>query len=232
VSHQWVLASDLDGGTRPGFTWAPPRPGCYPVVGDWNGDGTWEPGFYEAATGTWSLSSQIAPAAISISFELGNAGYVPVVGDWTGGGRSLPGLYSPSTHTWALFDGLSSTASATVFVDPAARNGDIPIAGVWGGSKHWRPGYFRPVERAFHLARGELDAGYERRGWPGDGGADLPLVGWWDGPSVWGVGVFDVRSLEVELVFRAELPELRIDARFGFGQRGAYAVPGSSAIFP
>ena len=69
--------------------------GDVPLVGDWNGDGRHEVGFFRAGmwlldysgNGTWE-----GPATDRL-YALGQAGDTPLVGDWNGDNRAKVGLF-------------------------------------------------------------------------------------------------------------------------------------------
>ena len=56
------------------------RAGDIPVVGDWDGDGTWTPGLLRSGT-RWYLKDSFTGGAASIGLAKQTPG-TPVVGDW------------------------------------------------------------------------------------------------------------------------------------------------------
>jgi len=67
-------------------------PGDFPIMGDWNGDGTKTPGVVRG--NTWFLKNSFSGGAADIAFAYGNGtpGDFPVVGDWTGSGTDTAGV--------------------------------------------------------------------------------------------------------------------------------------------
>jgi hypothetical protein len=91
----WSLDANGDGhfGTEDTVYYNYSGPGVTPVVGDWEGSGRDEIGFF--VDGIWSLDAngdgkQDAGDQV---FDFGQAGDTPVVGDWTGDGKVKVGVF-------------------------------------------------------------------------------------------------------------------------------------------
>ena len=101
-----------------------------PLVGDWDGDGDDDPGWWR--NGQVALRMTSKAGAWVKRFRYGTAGDVPVVGDWDGDGRDDLGVFRAGT--WLLRtgqsggtpdqDGCASAAPATV-----------PVVGSWSGTR-------------------------------------------------------------------------------------------------
>jgi hypothetical protein len=75
----------------------------YPVVGDWNGDGTDTVGVFNAVSGEWYLTNFFKDGVVS-GFQYGppNSGWIPVTGNWDLLGGDSVGFYDPSTGLFRL----------------------------------------------------------------------------------------------------------------------------------
>ena len=69
--------------------------GDYPVVGDWDGDGTATIGIYRG--GSFYLSNSNTVGFADWVFPFGQAGDQPIAGDWDGDGIDTIGIFRPST---------------------------------------------------------------------------------------------------------------------------------------
>ena len=70
-------------------------PGDYPVVGDWDGNGTTTIGIYR--NGTFFLRNSNTLGFAEVVFPFGNPGDQPIAGDWDGNGVDTIGRV-PSLH--------------------------------------------------------------------------------------------------------------------------------------
>ena len=114
----------------PGFTISMRRtggPAAAPLVGDWDGDGDDDPGWWR--NGQVALRMTSTAGSWVKRFRYGTSGDVPVVGDWDGDGRDDLGVFRAGT--WLLRTGQSGgTPTTTVRFGPAAtRHG-----GSWSGA--------------------------------------------------------------------------------------------------
>jgi protocatechuate 3,4-dioxygenase beta subunit len=104
---------------------------CVPVVGDWNGDGVSNIGFFH--DGKWYLDADGDGrwSAGDVEITLGQASDVPVVGDWNGDGRSKVGVYR--NGTWLLDTNGDNAVDARDRVFRLGEPGDVPVTGDWNG---------------------------------------------------------------------------------------------------
>ena len=100
-----------------------------PIVGDWNGDGADDPGWFRA--GAIALRITDKSGTWTKRYRFGKAGDVPVVGDWNGDGVDEVGVFRAGT--WLLPHGQTSGAADKTFAYGVA--GDRPVVGRWKGSK-------------------------------------------------------------------------------------------------
>ncbi len=166
----------------PGFTIAMRRtggPAARPLVGDWNGDGRDQLG--------WWRDGQVALQMTSRSgswvkrFRYGAAGDLPVVGDWDRDGDDDLGVFR--SGSWLLRTGLTGgTPTRTVRF---GRAGDSPVVGSWTGTatglgvvrgRTWL------LRRSLTPGKAQIRFGYGKVG-------DVPLVGSWNGTARSGIGV-------------------------------------------
>jgi stage II sporulation protein D len=162
----------------PGFDISTTRVGgaaATPIVGDWNGDGTDDPGWFRAGaialritdtTGTWTKR-----------YRFGKAGDVPVVGDWNGDGIDEVGVFRAGT--WILRAGGVNKA----FAYGAA--GDRPVVGRWTGTTLG----IGVVRRGRWMLRTTATPGGPQLSFRYARATDRALVGDWDGNGSTTVGV-------------------------------------------
>jgi hypothetical protein len=75
-------------------------PGDYPVVGDWDGNGTVTIGIYR--DGHFYLKHANTLGFADVVFPFGQPGDQPIAGDWDGDDKDTIGVYRPSTGQFHL----------------------------------------------------------------------------------------------------------------------------------
>ena len=160
-------------------------PGDYPVVGDWDGNGTTTIGIYR--NGTFYLRNSNTLGFAEIVFPFGNPGDQPIAGDWNGDGTDTIGVYRSSTGQFLLRNRNSAgTADASFFLGNA---GDVGIAGDWDRDGLDTTGVFRPSNGIIFLKNknetgfGDVALNY---GLPGD----KPVTGDWDNDGIDSIGIY------------------------------------------
>jgi hypothetical protein len=151
----------------------PPAPTAAPVqalAGDWDGDGTSDPGWYDNGAVAVRVAGQ------AVRFRFGVRGDVVVVGDWDGDGKDSLAVFRAGR--WYLRDTLATgVADREVSF---GRAGDLPVAGRWNGGKADGIGVVRGA--AWHqrltATSGVADRWFT---WAGTGAAGTPVAGDWDG---------------------------------------------------
>ena len=160
-------------------------PGDYPVVGDWDGNGTVTIGIYRH--GTFYLRNSNSIGFAEIAFPFGVPGDQPVAGDWNGDGVDTIGVYRPSNGQFLLRNSNTAGAAETNFY--LGNAGDVGIAGDWDGDGFDTTGVFRPSNGIIFLkntnSTGFADIALNY-GIPGD----KPLTGDWDDDAVDTIGVY------------------------------------------
>jgi glucose/arabinose dehydrogenase len=183
-------------------------PGDYPVVGDWDGDGTATIGIYR--NGVFYLRNSNTVGFADSVFPFGLPGDQPVAGDWNNDGRDTIGVYR--NGTFFLRNTNSSGAPNASFA--LGVPGDVGIAGDWDGNGTDTTGVFRPGNGALYLKNANTTGFADVQinyGLPGD----KPVTGDWnnDGTDTIGVyrnGTFYLRNTNsigfADIVFALGLP--------------------------
>ena len=172
--------------------------GDYPVVGDWDGNGTTTLGVYR--NGTFSLRNSNTSGVADIGFNFnptGNSsGAQPIAGDWDGDGIDTIGIY----QSGAFYLRDSNNDGPADYGFSLGDPGDIAVAGDWDGNGTDTVGVFRRSQGKFYL-RSSNNPGFSdlvvRFGIPET--AYQPLAGDWnsDGTDTIGLyyaGTFSLRN--------------------------------------
>jgi hypothetical protein len=159
--------------------------GDYPVVGDWDNNGTVTIGVYRNGTFYLRNSNTVGFADLVIPF--GIPGDQPIAGDWDGNGTDTIGVYRSSTGQFLLRNSNSAgPADYNFFLGNA---GDVGIAGDWTGKGFDTTGVFRPSNGALYLKNtntsGFADVAINY-GIPGD----QPVTGDWNADGKDTIGVY------------------------------------------
>jgi len=160
-------------------------PGDYPIVGDWDGNGTATIGIYRNGKFYLRNSNTLGIADIVITF--GTPGDQPVAGDWNGDGIDTIGVYHSSTGQFKLRNTNSTGAADMTFT--LGSPGDVGIAGDWNGDGLDTTGVFRPSNGRLFLKNANTTGIADimlTYGLPGD----KPITGDWDNDGVDTIGVY------------------------------------------
>jgi hypothetical protein len=113
------------------------NPGDYPILGDWNCDGTATPGMYRQSDGYVYLRESRTQGVADVRFFFGNPGDIPIVGDFNGNGCDTVSIYRPTEGRVFIINqlgqnegGLGQAEDAYYFGDP----GDKPFVGDFNGN--------------------------------------------------------------------------------------------------
>ena len=104
-------------------------PGDYPVVGDWDGNGTDTIGIYRNGVFHLRNSNTIGYGEIAVTFR--GPGDQPISGDWDGDGIDTVRIYRSSTISFYLRN--SNTSGAPDISFQLGLPGDVGIKGDWNG---------------------------------------------------------------------------------------------------
>ena len=160
-------------------------PGDYPVVGDWDGNGTVTIGIYR--NGYFFLKNANTLGFADNVFPFGAPGDQPIAGDWNNDGVDTIGVFRPTNAQFFLRNSNSEgLPDASFFL---GNPGDVGLAGDWNGDELDSTGVFRPSNGVIFLKDQNVDgfADYALNyGLPGD----LPVTGDWNGDGVDTIGVY------------------------------------------
>ena len=163
------------------------EPGATPVVGDWDGSGHTELGFFDSSTATWWLDTASGVETFQFGFPSspGNT-VIPVVGDWngapSGSGKTEVGVYCNGawfrnvngSHTW---DAANQADLAYLGWNDGGTNTVVPVPGNWAGDGKTEMGvYCQGVWFLDSTGSGKWDGSFSYWGWSG---SLIPVVGNW-----------------------------------------------------
>jgi hypothetical protein len=159
--------------------------GDYPVVGDWDGNGTTTIGIYR--NGSFYLRNSNTVGFADLVFAFGMPGDQPIAGDWDGNGVDTIGIYRPSNGQFLMRNSNSAGAAEISFY--LGNVGDVGIAGDWDGDGIDTTGVFRPSNGIIFLKNtnttGFADIALNY-GLPGD----KPVIGDWNNDGIDTIGVY------------------------------------------
>ena len=193
-------------------------PGDYPVVGDWDGNGTVTIGIYRS--GSFYLRNSNTLGFAEIIFPFGQLGDQPIAGDWDGDGVDTIGIYRPGNGQFLLRNSNSEgPADANFFLGNV---GDVGIAGDWNGDGKDSTGVFRPSNGVIFL-KDTNDTGFAdyalNYGLPGD----KPVTGDWDNNGTDTIGIYRTGSFYL----RNENTNGFAEIIFGLGNPGDIPIAGN-----
>jgi hypothetical protein len=159
--------------------------GDYPVVGDWDGNGTATIGIYRG--GSFYLRNSNTVGFADLTFPFGAPGDQPVAGDWNGDGIDTIGVYRRSTGQFLLRN--SNTPGDPDLSFSLGIPGDVGLAGDWNGDGTDTTGVFRPSNGALYLKNAnttgiaDIQINYGIAG-------DKPITGDWNNDGIDTIGVY------------------------------------------
>ncbi len=182
VGVQNLALWQLTGSGSPSFVFG--NTGDYPVVGDWDGNGTDTPGVVrrQANVLMWVLSNWGNGGGPLTVFNFGNTEDFPVVGDWDGNGTDTPGLVRRGTSvlSWVLSNWGNGGGPLTLFNFGNAT--DTWVVGDWDNNRSTTPGVVRPSGTAWSWVLSNQSTGGGTLTQVSLGAlTDTPAVGDWDG---------------------------------------------------
>jgi chitodextrinase len=193
-------------------------PGDYPVVGDWNGDGTATIGIYR--DGYFYLRNSNTIGFADIVFPFGQPGDQPIAGDWNGDGTDTIGVYRPSTGQFLLRNSNSAGAAAANFF--LGNPGDVGVAGDWDGDGKDTTGVFRPSDGVIFLKNNNTTGIADialNYGLPGD----QPVMGDWNNDGLDTIGIYRQGTFYL----RNENTNGFAEIVFGLGNPGDVPIAGN-----
>lgn len=159
--------------------------GDFPLMCDWDGNGTVTLGVYRASTSWFYLRNSNTPGVAEISFPFGNPGDTPVCGNWDAVGGDSVGVVH--NGTWYLNNQNDSSSSEYAFNYGLAT--DTPIVANWDNVGGDSVGVYR--SGGLWFLNDQLDgSAAEYQFNYGNSSGDKPLAGNWDGTGGGSVGVY------------------------------------------
>jgi hypothetical protein len=156
------------------------NPGDFPLVGDWNGDGTDTVGIHRG--NTFYLRNSNTTGVADITFNYGDPGDVPIVGDWNGDGVDTVGVIRGNT----FYLRNSNTTGPADITFTYGNPGDRPLVGDWNGDHVDTIGLERG--NTFYL-RDSNTSGIADQTFSYGNPNDYIIAGDWNGDHVTTVGV-------------------------------------------
>jgi len=112
------------------------NPGDFPMMGDWDCNGTETPGLYRQSDGYVYLRGSNTQGVADVKFFFGNPGDIPLAGDFNGDGCDTVSIYRPSESRVFVINklgsgdqGLGAAETSYYFGNP----GDKPFVGDFDG---------------------------------------------------------------------------------------------------
>ncbi len=159
------------------------NPGDYPLMGDWDCDGTKTPGQYRQADGFVYLRNTNDSGVGEVKFYFGDPGDVPVVGDFDGDGCDTVSIYRPDQGQIFIINklgennkGLGAASQSYFFGNP----GDKPFVGDFDGDGSDTIGLHRETTGLVYFNNEHRSKAAEKEFVFGDPG-DKIVAGDWDG---------------------------------------------------
>jgi M6 family metalloprotease-like protein len=193
-------------------------PGDYPVVGDWDGNGTVTIGIYRK--GYFYLKNSNTLGFAEVVFPFGISGDQPIAGDWNGDGTDTIGIFRPFTGQFQLRNDNSEGPVDTRFY--LGNVGDVGIAGDWDNDGIDTTGVFRPSNGIIFLKNKNEDGFADialNYGLPGD----MPVTGDWDNDGIDTIGVYR----QGQFMLRNENTIGFAEVIFGLGNPGDMPIAGN-----
>lgn len=126
-----------------------PRPRLLPIVGDWAGSGEESLGWYDPATGVFTISVRFL-AVLEFPYGPGG-GNVPLAGDWDGDGKDSIGVYVDETDVLFLKN-TNAAGPADIGYEFSPRlSGERVIAGDFDGDGIDTVARFDPASSTFFI---------------------------------------------------------------------------------
>jgi len=184
----WTLRAENGNSTAIGYG----VPNDFPMMGDWDCDGTDTPGLYRQSDGFAYLRNSNSTGVADITFLFGIPGDVPLAGDFNGDGCDTLSIYRPGEARWYIINELGEDGgglgAADYFFDYGVP-GDAPFVGDWNGDGTDTPG-LRRSSNGFVYVRDTNTTGVADVDYFYGIDGDRPFSGDWDGDGSDTVGLF------------------------------------------
>jgi mannan endo-1,4-beta-mannosidase len=199
------------------------NPGDYPVVGDWDGNGTVTIGIYR--DGHFYLKNANTLGVADVVFPFGQPGDQPIAGDWNGDGVDTIGVFRPSNGQFQLRNSNDAgPAEMTFFL---GNPGDVGIAGDWNGDGLDTTGVFRPSNGIIFL-KDTNNTGIADHALNYGNPGDKPVMGDWNNDGVDTIGVYRNGQFMLRNSNTIGVAEII----FGLGNPGDHPIAGNWDALP
>jgi hypothetical protein len=206
------------------------NPGDYPLMGDWDCNGTDTPGMYRQSDGFVYLRNSNTQGVADRKFFLGNPGDVPLAGDFNNDGCDTVSIYRPDEQRFYIANQLADNNAGIIadFWFLFGNPGDKPVTGDWDGDGVTEVGLHRESSGFFYW-RDTLDTGIASGeiffGDPGDRfvTGDWGIVDGVDTPAIF-------RPTSAAFFFRFTLTQGIADSRFAYGESSWLPVAGAFGL--
>ncbi len=236
---QWFIwSSGLGGPTATSFVYG--KVTDIPVVGDWTGSGSDDPGVVRRDGTRWQyrLRNSNTAGRADIVFTYGSSVTdIPVVGDWDGNGSFTPAAVRPSGPSWRfLLRNSNTSGNPGISVKYGSSVTDIPVVGDWDGNGTFTPGVVRPdgTSWQYRLRNSNTSGRATIVFHYGLTGTDIPVVGDWSGSGRYGPGIVRPDGASWLYMLRytstAGIPDIALlfgHARTDTAVAGAYPATGA-----
>ncbi|HOM18963.1 MAG TPA: VCBS repeat-containing protein, partial [Thermoguttaceae bacterium] len=208
---RWVFVDPATGNIREAYFG---QEGSLPVVGDWNGDGKTEMGFYVGGRWYLDLNGNGQWDEADLWGQLGAEGDQPITGDWDGDGKTDIGIVG---RAWPK-DPLAAAVEPGL---PDAQNQPGQKPKNMPPSPEEATDGLRQLQRTM---RGKVRSDLIDHVFLYGGGKDQPVVGDWNGDGVATIGLFRDGRWTLDTNGNGRIDSE--DQTFQFGQPGDMVVVG------
>ncbi len=170
-------------------------PGDWPILCDWDGDGTATVGVYRDTRGYLLLHDGNSTGSADYEFYYGIPGDRPVCGDWDGNGTDTIAIFRPSENKFYLRN-TNTQGFGQVEFGFGFENG-IPFAGDWDGDGIDTVGLRDPKNGFVHIARSHSNSDPIEAYFGASG--DTLIAGDWDGDGQDRVALYRPATATLEI---------------------------------
>ena len=184
----WTLRAENGGVTTIGYG----VPQDFPVMGDWDCDGTDTPGLYRRSDGFAYLRNSNTTGIADVTFLFGIPGDIPLAGDFDGDGCDTLSIYRPSEARFYIINKLGSNGGGLGFADYSylyGVYGDVPYVGDWNGDDIDTPGLRRSSNGFVYLRNSNTQGVADLDFFYGING-DIVFSGDWNDDGIDTIGLF------------------------------------------
>lgn len=204
----------------------------FPVMGDWNCDGTDTPGLYRRSDGFAYLRNSNTTGVADITFLFGNPDDIPLAGDFDGDGCDTLSIYRPSEQRFYIINRLGEDGGGLGFADYSfiyGNPGDVPFVGDWDGDGVDTPGLRRDSNGFVYLRNSNTQGFADIDFFYGNDG-DLVFAGDWNDDDIDSIGLF--RPSNSRIYLKNSNTTGVADVDFAMGTPTSHPVAGEFGLTP